>query len=812
MKKAWIALGILAASVLGMPRVASATITNTATRTVTAYGDGSTTVFTIGFPFQADADIQVWDVNTGITPGVTQIPFGTGAGKFQILGGDPGVSVVMGTAPSTSDYLIILRVTPRTQTVVYDEDQAFPAANHEAQMDKAMEAIQEIDFNMSQKVGLAVTSIASVPVFPDPVDNTFIGYDGSGDLAAIPFATVISDLGVLKASNNLSDVSSVSSARSNLGLGTAAILNSSDAVWNASELQGNLVSDTAPTTNQYLQWNGSAWIPANGSGGMNQLTGDVTATGAGSVATTVVSVGGSSAANIHASQLLTATATDADTVSTLMKRDASGNVSAGVISCSKVNASASFQIGGVDVFKISTIGNVYVGDGAGTGANTTNANTSVGSSAGSNIGNSGGFATNFGYQAGQNSSGSNVTFIGAQAGINASGVSSVGVGTQACSVAGGGSTCLGYLAGLTTTGLFNTLIGYAADVSSPSFTNTTVIGANAVGTASNQIVMGSSVTDVLFSSAQLHGVSDPTSAQDAATKHYVDNALGISFTAPTVQRLTSTGSITAYHISIAAGGATVGAGCVYTNNGHTFTAISAITAPTVDLYVTGTGTPSSTGTLTYSSGGSGCSGAANITFAAELPLATYTKPTSPAPLYLKARMIGGGAGGAGSSGGASGLDGGNSTLSNGVGPAFLIANGGTAQSASISDPGVGGTVTVSSPAIKIAAASGGGGSSSFSGGGGGNGGSTPFAGGGAGGTGATGVNAGTAAGANTGAGGGGAANNGAGGGAGGYIEAIITSPASTYFYTVGTGGTGGTGSNAGGAGGSGVIIVEEFYQ
>jgi len=40
---------------------------------------------------------------------------------------------------------------------------------------------------------------------------------------------------------------------------------------------------------------------------------------------TVATVGGSTAANIHTSQLATAAATDADTVSTIVKRDANGN-------------------------------------------------------------------------------------------------------------------------------------------------------------------------------------------------------------------------------------------------------------------------------------------------------------------------------------------------------------------------------------------------------------------------------------------------------------------------------------------------------
>ena len=56
------------------------------------------------------------------------------------------------------------------------------------------------------------------------------------------------------------------------------------------------------------------------------LTGDVSATGPGSVAATVNSVGGSSAANINTAELAANAATSANTFGTIVKRDGSGNI------------------------------------------------------------------------------------------------------------------------------------------------------------------------------------------------------------------------------------------------------------------------------------------------------------------------------------------------------------------------------------------------------------------------------------------------------------------------------------------------------
>jgi hypothetical protein len=276
-------------------------------------------------------------------------------------------------------------------------------------------------------------------------------------------------------------------------------------------------------------------------------------------------------------------------------------------------------------------------------------------------------------------------------------------------------------------------------------------------------------------------------------------------TAPSVTVLTSTGSTTGYVFTISA--ASPGAGSTYTNNGQTFTVLLTISSGT-QVFCTGTGAPTSSGTLTYASG----SPSGNLTFSAVQTLATYTVPSSPSPLYLKVRMVGGGGGG-----GASNVGNGTAGTSTFFGTNLLVANAGTGGNSSSSlSGGVGGTASVGSAhgfALTGASAGqgpGGGITQDISGC---RGAASPF-----GGAGAESQSTGGGAQANTGSGGaggmaGGSNQGGGGGGAGGYVDALIASPGSSYFYAVGAGGAGGTGGdNVGGAGGSGIIVIEAHFQ
>lgn len=188
---------------------------------------------------------------------------------------------------------------------------------------------------------------------------------------------------------------------------------------------------------------------------------------------------------------------------------------------------------------------------------------------------------------------------------------------------------------------------------------------------------------------------------------------------------------------------------------------------------------------------------------------TYHKPAG--CTWINVRVKGGGGGGAGSGSGSPGAGG------NGVDSTFgtITAHGGTGGSGT--GNAAGGTATGGD--INLTGGVGGAAPNAVvnhpGGMGGANGGGGPV-----GPAGVQGNTAGVAAPANSGGGGGGASCGatppaGGGGGGGGYSEKLISSPAATYSYSVGTGGAGGTAGTSGsvgGAGGSGEITVFEGYD
>jgi hypothetical protein len=84
----------------------------------------------------------------------------------------------------------------------------------------------------------------------------------------------------------------------------------------------------------YVKDASGAEVAIGSASAITALTGDVSATGPGSVSSTVNTVGGSSASDIHSAELAANAATSSNTTGTIVKRDGSGNFSAGTITAS----------------------------------------------------------------------------------------------------------------------------------------------------------------------------------------------------------------------------------------------------------------------------------------------------------------------------------------------------------------------------------------------------------------------------------------------------------------------------------------------
>jgi hypothetical protein len=241
------------------------------------------------------------------------------------------------------------------------------------------------------------------------------------------------------------------------GLGSAATLNAGTAANNLIQLDG---------TGALPAVDGSALTGVTVAGFTGPLAGDVTGTQG---ATSVNQVGGVTSANVASGANAANAATALNTSGTIVARDGSGNFAANNITATSF-AGDGAAITGLDANAINDME-----------VNATDNVISLGAGGGKTAAQGGSAGTDntfLGANAGQATSGNGNTFVGSNAGLaNTSGAHNIFIG-------GDGGT--------NTTGNFNTLIGDNADVGVDGLTNATAIGANAVVSADNSIVLGAS--------------------------------------------------------------------------------------------------------------------------------------------------------------------------------------------------------------------------------------------------------------------------------------------------------------------------------
>lgn len=147
-------------------------------------GNGSSTNFAITQKFQSNTEIQVY-LTTALNV-TSLLVLNT---HYTLTGGNPATTVVMVTAPAVGETLTIKRNTAKTQTADYQGNSRFPAETHEEALDKIVQMVQEVNYELSRTFKVPLSDEdglnLELPLSADRA-NKYAAYDGDGK----PIATV----------------------------------------------------------------------------------------------------------------------------------------------------------------------------------------------------------------------------------------------------------------------------------------------------------------------------------------------------------------------------------------------------------------------------------------------------------------------------------------------------------------------------------------------------------------------------------------------------------------------------------------------
>jgi hypothetical protein len=275
------------------------------------------------------------------------------------------------------------------------------------------------------------------------------------------------------------------------------------------KLQGKAVSATAPTANQILKYNGTAWAPANEGGlSLGAVASSATANAA-SITNGVLS-------------LAPADATNAGIVTTGTQNFAGAKTFTNDLVVNSVKIG--LGVGNND--QNTAIGNGALGTGTGT-RNTAVGYGSLRNYSGTSFDNN----TSVGYWNFPSlTTGQQNTSIGAEAMLALqTGNANTAIGAQTLlNTTGNNNTAIGYRAGETlVAGNNNTLLGFGANLGSPNLNNATAIGASATVTTDNTIQLGNSaINDVKTTGKLTTGAVTYPNTDGASGQALITNGSG----------------------------------------------------------------------------------------------------------------------------------------------------------------------------------------------------------------------------------------------------------------------------------------------
>lgn len=152
------------------------TVSSTETKTIYG-GNGSTAVFAIPFMFMRDEDVEVSLIKAKGTE--LNQTLGT---DYQLTGAgeQTGGTCALSTTPQVGETVVIRRNPAIVQEVDYLENDAFPAASHEAALDKLTMICQALSERLDRTISFRVSSAVNGVNLPDPVADRFLAWNTEG--------------------------------------------------------------------------------------------------------------------------------------------------------------------------------------------------------------------------------------------------------------------------------------------------------------------------------------------------------------------------------------------------------------------------------------------------------------------------------------------------------------------------------------------------------------------------------------------------------------------------------------------------------